>query len=178
MQPLPSLTDAEKHTIVATFGHLHAAIAGGLADDDVAQHAIAFQRAYHGASRPLVDDFGAAADKVEWARQVRLALASELGRDLLEWSDGSRSVVPDDASLTSLGLDAEGSAAPAGAPGSEVVLVDATCAHCDAALIVRCAPMPGHPVITEHDLTCPRCGRLTALHLPGAVIDVVADATS
>lgn len=178
MQPLPTLTDAEKHTIVATFGHLHAAIAAGLADDDVARHAMAFQRAYHGASRPLVDDFGAADDKVEWARQVRLALASELGRGLLEWSDGSRSVVPDDASLTSLGLDAEATAAPAVATGAEVVPVDATCAHCGVALIVRCAPMPGHPVITEHDLTCPRCARLTAIHLPGAVVDVMADPSS
>lgn len=178
MQPLPSLTDAEKHSIATRFGQLHGAIAGGMAEDDVAQRAIAFQQAYQGASRPLVDAFGAADDKAEWARQVRAALAGELGNDMLDlWSDRGRGVAPDDALMESLGLEEEARVAPAAATADpDMVPVQTSCAHCGAALTVRCAPMPGHPVVTEHDLTCPRCARLTTIQLPGAVIDVVADA--
>jgi len=176
MQPYPSLTDAEKDTIVAAFGRLHAAIEGGMADDDVAERAIAFQRAYQGDSRPLVDAFGAADDRSEWARQVRLALANELGRDMLEWREDSRPLVAEEASLTSLGLDAE-PGTTAVAADEEVVPVDAVCAHCNAALTIRCAPLPGHPIVTDHDLSCPRCARVSTIPLPGAVVDVVvADA--
>lgn len=176
MQPFHSLTAAEKHGIATLFGQLHAAIAGGMAEDDVAQRAIAFQQAYQGDSRPLVDAFGAADDKAEWARQVRMALAGELGSNLLEWSNRSPSVVPDDASLDGVALGAPASVAP-DATGEEdgVVPVDAVCAHCGAALTVRCAPLPGHAVVTEHELTCPRCARLTTIDLPGAVVDVVVD---
>jgi len=179
MPPLPTLTDAEKHMIATQFGQLHAAIAAGLAEDDVAQRAIAFQRAYQGESRPLVDAFGAAADKGEWAREVRRALAGELGTHLLEWSDRSPSVATDDAPVDGLALDVPATFA-AGMPATDEALVpvDAVCAHCAAPLTVRCAPMPGHPVVTEHELTCPRCARLTTIHLPGAVVDVVVDPTA
>lgn len=169
-EPVIDLTVAEKRIIAAEFEKLHHAIAGGLAEDDVAQRAMAFQRAYRGPSRPLVDAFGASRDQTAWAREMGDVLTSELGDALTLWNARRTPVVQDDARaeapIAAQDVDAM-------APAPDVVPVDATCAHCSAALTVRCAPMPGHALVTEHELTCPACARLTTIHLPGAVIDVV-----
>jgi hypothetical protein len=168
------LTVAEKRVIASEFEKLHHAIAGGLAEDDVALRAVAFQRAYRGPSRPLVDAFGASRDQAAWAREVRDVLAGELGDALSLWNARRTPVAQDDAraGATNASQDA-GAVAPV--LDDDVVAVDTACAHCGVVLTVRCAPMPGHPIVTEHELTCPACARLTTLDLPGAVVDVVAD---
>ena len=170
-EPVIDLTVAEKRIIAAEFEKLHHAIAGGLAEDDVAQRAIAFQRAYRGPSRPLVDAFGASRDQAAWAREMGDVLASEIGDELSMWNARRTPVAQDDARAGSPMASADVDAV---APEPDVVPVETTCAHCGAALTVRCAPMPGHALGTEHELTCPACARLTTIDLPGAVVDVVA----
>ena len=171
-EPVIDLTVAEKRVIASEFEKLYHAITGGLAEDDVALRAIAFQRAYRGPSRPLVDAFGASRDQAAWAREMGDALTGELGDALTAWNAHRTPVAQDD------GLISDQRSAPAiereAAVPADAVPVEVVCAHCGAALTVRCAPMPGHPIVTEHELSCPACARLTTIDLPGAVIDVVA----
>lgn len=170
MNPSLTPTDQEKRTMVRQFEHLRLAIEGGFADDDVAERAIAFQRAYRGDARPLVDDFGAADDRGAWMRQVEAALRDELG--VGEWNRLLTPVAPDDTPGDHAVVDAaQGLPFDDAAEETPIATADATCSHCGRAFTVRCAPMPGHALVTEHELPCPSCGRLTTLDLPGVIVD-------
>ena len=161
-----NLSQDEKRLIVKQYGLLRAAIDDGYAEDDVAALAVAFQRAYVGDSRPLVDAFGAAEDKADWARQVRARLAEEIGGE--HW--------PSPVSITRTGDmrtdGADGSADPAGA--DELGAAAVTCEHCGETFDVRVSPLPGAALVTEHSVACPVCGRLTEQSLPGSVVGVVS----
>lgn len=166
MHPSLAPTDDEKRTMLMQYERLRLAIEGAFADDDVAERAIAFQRAYRGDARPLVDAFGAADDRLAWVREVRVALQDELG--VREWNRLVTTVAVDDTSAMDsapgLPFEDESSETP-------IASVDATCVHCERALVVRCTPMPGHPLVTDHDLTCPSCGRITTVPLAGVIVD-------
>ena len=56
------LTDEEKRTIASRYRALRTAIDEGQAEDDVMRLAAAFQQAYRGDSRPIVDAIGEADD--------------------------------------------------------------------------------------------------------------------
>jgi hypothetical protein len=165
-----NLSQDEKRLIVKQYGLLRAAIDDGYAEDDVAVLAVAFQRVYLGDSRPLVDAFGAAEDKADWARQVRARLAEEIGGE--HW--------PSPVSITRTGdarTDvANGSADPGGT--DELSVAALTCEHCGQTFEVRVSPMPGAALVTEHPVACPVCGRITEQSLPGSVVGVVRSADS
>ena len=165
-QPVMPLSDDEKRLMVRQFERLRTGIDEGLAEDDLAQRAIAFQQAYRGDARPLVDDFGAADDRRQWAERVRDALAGEVAPEF--WPAPASAVAVDDAAMrdTSAGLPTDGA--------DDMAVAEAVCEHCGTAFTVQCAPLPGHVVVTEHQLTCPACGRLTTVSLPGALVDSVA----
>ncbi len=156
---MTTLTDDEKRAIASRYRALRTAIDEGQSEDDVMRLAAAFQQAYHGESRPLVDAFGEADDKRAWAREVEYALAPAFG---VEFWPLTAPPAP------------EASAPDAGAVAmpDEVVALPFSCDNCNTSLEVQCVPPLAAPVVTEHTFACPACRRMLTRELPGAIVDV------
>jgi hypothetical protein len=155
------LTDDEKRTIASRYRRLRTAIDGGYAEDDVTALAAAFQQAYHGAARPIVDAFGAADDKREWARQVESQVAPEIGVEF--WPVAGHPLIDPSPPVTDSVVIPD-----------DVVALPVTCDDCGESFEVQCAPPDVAAMVTEHTFACPVCRRLIARELPGAIVDVVS----
>ncbi len=156
---MTGLSDEEKRTIAGRYRALRTAIDTGQSEDDVMVLAAAFQQAYRGEHRPLVDAFGEAADKRAWARQVEVELAPAFGGEFWPLT-GDLSQAPSPASRDEVTVP------------EEVVALPFTCDHCQAALEVQCVPPGVAAMVTEHTFACPTCGRMLERQLPGAIVDV------
>lgn len=107
------------------------------AEDDVTALAAAFQQAYHGDARPIVDAFGAAQDKREWAREVEAQVASEIGVDF-RLVAGDALAGPSPSVTASVVLP------------DEVVALPVTCDECGESFEVQCARPDVAAMVTEH----------------------------